>query len=247
MFVPSAHYAVHFLPESLAEPFSLKTSTQPVVTDASALLSFSLNTASSSSSCSTTAVMEAPSQAAHSSSSPASVSAAAIVGSAQQQQQQPQPPPTFMHLTGPQQTPAVHAQPSGQASGQVAPHHYVALPPAFQQTDSSAPLQPPISDPAVVAAAAAPSLPAATSSETVGLVATTQPVPLGSNPMPNSGPALQAPPPTITLAPTQSLLQPSLVMSDQNLQWILSSAAQSQQNPEQPVSRASAPCLQGFK
>lgn len=152
-----------------------------------------------------------------------------------------------MHLTAPQQTPDVPAQPSAQAPGQVAPHHYVALPPAFQHTDSSTPLQPPTPDPAAAAGAAAavaaPSLPAATSLETGALVATTQPVPLASNPTPNSGPALQAPPTTITIAPTQSLLQPSLVMSDQNLQWILSSAAHSQQNPEQPVSRAPTHCL----
>ncbi|XP_051721506.1 metal regulatory transcription factor 1 isoform X1 [Ctenopharyngodon idella] len=43
---------------------------------------------------------------------------------------------------------------------------------------------------------------------------------------------LAPPPPTITIAPTLGL-QPSLVMSDQNLQWILSSAASAQQNPEQ--------------
>lgn len=41
-----------------------------------------------------------------------------------------------------------------------------------------------------------------------------------------------AAPPTISIAPTLGL-QPSLVMSDQNLQWILSSAASAQQNPEQ--------------
>lgn len=234
MLVHFANYAVRVPPESLAEPFSLKTSTQPVVNDASALISFSLSTAASSSGCGTAAVMEAPSQAAHSSSSPASVSA--VVGSTQQ------PPPPFMHLTGPQQTPEVPAQPSGQAPGQVTSHHYVALPPAFQHTDNSTPLQPPLPDPA--ATAAAPSLPAATSLETGTLVATTQPVPLASNPVPNSGPALQAPPATITITPTQSLLQPSLVMSDQNLQWILSSAAHSQQNPEQPVSRVPTRCLQ---
>lgn len=226
--------------ESLAEAFGLKTSTQPVVTDASSLISFSLSAAPSSSGCGTAAVMEAPSQAAHSSSAPASVSAAAAVGSTQQQQQQPQlqlqPQPPFMHLSAPQQAPDVPAQASGQAPGQVAPHHYVALPPAFQHTDSSAPLQPPIPAPAPAAAAtAAPSLPAATSLETDALAAAAQPVPLASNPAPNSGPSLQTAPATITIAPTQNLLQPGgLVMSDQNLQWILSSAAHSQQNPEQP-------------
>ncbi|XP_048008681.1 metal regulatory transcription factor 1 isoform X2 [Megalobrama amblycephala] len=45
-------------------------------------------------------------------------------------------------------------------------------------------------------------------------------------------PLAPPPPPTITIAPTLGL-QPSLVMSDQNLQWILSSAASAQQNPEQ--------------
>lgn len=238
------------LPESLAEAFGLKTSTQPVVTDASSLISFSLSAAPSSSGCGTAAVMEAPSQAAHSSSTPASVSAAAADGSTQQQQQpqlqlQLQPQPPFMHVSAPQQAPDVPAQASGQAPGQVAPHHYVALPPAFQHTDSSAPLQPPIPAPAPAAAAAAPSLPAATSLETDALAAAAQPVPLASNPAPNSGPSLQTAPATITIAPTQNLLQPGgLVMSDQNLQWILSSAAHSQQNPEQPVSGAPTRCLQ---
>lgn len=46
-----------------------------------------------------------------------------------------------------------------------------------------------------------------------------------------------APPPTITIAPTLGL-QPSIVMSDQNLQWILSSAASAQQNPEQQVQQS---------
>uniref|UniRef100_A0A673MMB1 Metal regulatory transcription factor 1 n=1 Tax=Sinocyclocheilus rhinocerous TaxID=307959 RepID=A0A673MMB1_9TELE len=45
-------------------------------------------------------------------------------------------------------------------------------------------------------------------------------------------PLAPPPPPTITIAPTLGL-QPSIVMSDQNLQWILSSAASAQQNPEQ--------------
>uniref|UniRef100_A0A671P984 Metal regulatory transcription factor 1 n=1 Tax=Sinocyclocheilus anshuiensis TaxID=1608454 RepID=A0A671P984_9TELE len=45
-------------------------------------------------------------------------------------------------------------------------------------------------------------------------------------------PLAPPPPPTITIAPTVGL-QPSIVMSDQNLQWILSSATSAQQNPEQ--------------
>ncbi|XP_066538326.1 metal regulatory transcription factor 1 [Hoplias malabaricus] len=51
--------------------------------------------------------------------------------------------------------------------------------------------------------------------------------------VPLAGSASQAPTSTLTIAPTQGLLQPGLVMSDQNLQWILSSAANAQQNPEQ--------------
>ncbi|XP_062847460.1 metal regulatory transcription factor 1 [Trichomycterus rosablanca] len=58
----------------------------------------------------------------------------------------------------------------------------------------------------------------------------TQTVPLAGNASIAPAPT---PTPTITIAPTQGLLQPSLVMSDQNLQWILSSAANAQHNPEQ--------------
>ncbi|KTF74396.1 hypothetical protein cypCar_00024615 [Cyprinus carpio] len=80
------------------------------------------------------------------------------------------------------------------------------------------------------------------------LTSTAQPVPPPSTPGVSSVPtvttevtatvthtvplATPPPPPTITIAPTLGL-QPSIVMSDQNLQWILSSAASAQQNPEQ--------------
>uniref|UniRef100_A0A8C1S6H6 Metal regulatory transcription factor 1 n=1 Tax=Cyprinus carpio TaxID=7962 RepID=A0A8C1S6H6_CYPCA len=80
------------------------------------------------------------------------------------------------------------------------------------------------------------------------LTSTAQPVPPPSTPGVSSLPtvttevtatvthtvplATPPPPPTITIAPTLGL-QPSIVMSDQNLQWILSSAASAQQNPEQ--------------
>lgn len=221
--------------ESLAEPFNLKTSTQPVVTDASSLISFSLNPTSSSSCSHTTAVMEAPSQLSQSSSSQASTpaSATATVSSAQ--------PPPFMQLTGPQQISDVPAQASVQAASHVTPQHYVALPPTFLQPDSATqttPLPQPIPAPPPVAPALTTTPPgtaavsvAATTTDALAAVA--QPVPLANNPVPSSGPGLPTTPATITIAPTQNLLQPSLVMSDQNLQWILSSAANSQQNPEQ--------------
>ncbi|XP_018554070.1 metal regulatory transcription factor 1 isoform X1 [Lates calcarifer] len=221
--------------ESLAEPFCLETSTQPGVTDASSLISFSINPTSSSSCSHTTAVMEASSQPSQSSSSQASTSASvtATVSSAQ--------PPSFMQLSGPQQISDVPAQASVQAPNHAPSQHYVALPPTFLQPDSATqttPLPPPISAPPTVAPAlttaasgtAAVSVVAAT---TDALAAVAQPVPLATNPVANSGPGLAPTPATITIAPTQNLLPPSLVMSDQNLQWILSSAASSQQNPEQ--------------
>lgn len=97
------------------------------------------------------------------------------------------------------------------------PQQYVTLQPTFLQPESA--ISPPQPTPALTTAA---------SSTTVA-----QPVPLANNPVPISGPAVGPTQAAITIAPTQSLLQPSLVMSDQNLQWILSSAANSQQNPEQ--------------
>lgn len=54
--------------------------------------------------------------------------------------------------------------------------------------------------------------------------AAAQPAPLAANVVAGSGPAAAA-------APT-----PNLVMSDQNLQWILSSAANGQLTPQQAVS-----------
>ncbi|XP_051573995.1 metal regulatory transcription factor 1-like isoform X2 [Myxocyprinus asiaticus] len=81
--------------------------------------------------------------------------------------------------------------------------HYVALPP------STRPVPPP----------SAPSVSCTAAVTTEVMAAETHTVPL-------------APPPPPTIAPTLGL-QPSIVMSDHNLQWILSSAAQAQQNPEQ--------------
>lgn len=192
--------------------------------------------------------MEAPSQPNQSSSSlastPASVTVTATVSSTQS--------PPFMQLTGPQQTSDLPAQASVQAPNHITPQHYVALPSTFQHTDSAiqtTPLQPPIPSPPPVAptlttttpGTAALSVVAATTTDALAAVA--QPVPLANNPVPNSGPRLPTTPATITIAPTQNLLQPSLVMSDQNFQWILSSAAHSQQNPEQAVSNAPTQCL----
>lgn len=185
--------------------------------------------------------MEAPSQLSQTSPSLASTPASATTTISSTQ------PTPFTQLAGPQQISDVPAQASVQAPSNVTPQHYVALPPTFLQPDSATqttPLPPPITAPPPVApeqTTTAPG-PAAVSvvaaSTTDALAAVAQPVPLANNPVPNSGTGLPATPATITIAPTQNLLQPSLVMSDQNLQWILSSAANSQQNPEQAVSNA---------
>ncbi|XP_068615071.1 metal regulatory transcription factor 1 [Brachionichthys hirsutus] len=208
--------------ESLAEPFGLETSTQPVVTDALSLISFSLNPTSSSSCSRTTTIMEAHSHPSQGSSSQAS----AHVGSAH--------PPPFMQISD------VPAQASVQATGRVAPQHYVALPPTFLQTDSatqttsspSPPVHaPPPATPAMTALTPGAAAVSVVAAATDALAAVAQPVPLDNNA--SCVPGLPPAPAAITIAPTQNLLQPSLVMSDQNLQWILSSAANSQQNPEQ--------------
>ncbi|KAM7421251.1 hypothetical protein PAMA_015415 [Pampus argenteus] len=211
--------------ESLAEAFSLETSTQPGVTDASSIISFSLNPTSSS--CShTTAVLEDPSQLSQSSSSKASTPASvtATVTSTQ----------PFLQLAGPQQISDVPVQASVQAPNHANTQHYVALPStSFLQPDNatqSTPLPPPISTTTPVAPALTTTAPGTAA---VSVVAATTTDALTNNPVPNSGPSLAPTPATITIAPTQNLLQPSLVMSDQNLQWILSSAANSQQNPDQ--------------
>nr|XP_020445811.1 metal regulatory transcription factor 1 isoform X1 [Monopterus albus]XP_020445812.1 metal regulatory transcription factor 1 isoform X1 [Monopterus albus]XP_020445813.1 metal regulatory transcription factor 1 isoform X1 [Monopterus albus]XP_020445814.1 metal regulatory transcription factor 1 isoform X1 [Monopterus albus] len=223
--------------KSLAEPFTLETSTQPGVTDASSLISFSISPTSSSSCSHTTTVMEAPSHLSQSSSCQASISASvtATVSSTQL--------PPFMQQKGPQQISDAPAQASVPAANHVPPQRFVALPPTFLQPDSATQASsqpPPISAPPPPAApvltttapgTAAVSVVAASTTDALGAVA--QPVPLASNPVPSSGLGLTPTPATINIAPTQNLLQPSLVMSDQNLQWILSSAANSQQNPEQ--------------
>uniref|UniRef100_A0A667Z427 Metal regulatory transcription factor 1 n=1 Tax=Myripristis murdjan TaxID=586833 RepID=A0A667Z427_9TELE len=222
--------------ESLAETFNLETSAQPGATDSSPLLSFSLNPTSSS--CTHTSKdLETPSQLSQTSSSQTSTpsSVSATVSSTQ--------PAPFVHLTVPQQAPDMPAQAPVQAANHVTPQHYVALPPTFLQPDGTTqttPLAPPIvSVPPPVVPALNSTVPGTTAVSVVAatttdaLPAVAQPVPLATNPAPMPGPGLAPTPATITIAPTQNLLQPSLVMSDQNLQWILSSAANTQQNPEQ--------------
>uniref|UniRef100_A0A3B5KNP6 Metal regulatory transcription factor 1 n=1 Tax=Xiphophorus couchianus TaxID=32473 RepID=A0A3B5KNP6_9TELE len=119
----------------------------------------------------------------------------------------------------------------------VTSQHYVALPPTFLQSESAtqtSPLPQPISAPALTSAA-----PVSAASTADGLSAAPQPVPLANSSVTNTGSSQATAPATITIASTPNVLQPSLVMSDQNLQWILSSAANSQQNPEQFVNPVS--------
>uniref|UniRef100_A0A672YFZ7 Metal regulatory transcription factor 1 n=1 Tax=Sphaeramia orbicularis TaxID=375764 RepID=A0A672YFZ7_9TELE len=222
--------------EPIGEPFSLEPSTRPGVSDASSLISFSLSPTSSSSCSHTTTVMEAGSQLGQSTSSQASTPASvtATVSST--------PTPSFMQLTRPQQISDVPVQTSVQAPNHVAPQHYVTLQPTFLQPESTPQTtsQPPpmAAAPPAALSTAAPGTATASvvaASSTDALAAVAHSVPLASNPAPISGPCLASTQAAITIAPTQNLLQPSLVMSDQNLQWILSSAANSQQNPEQAV------------
>ncbi|XP_029359353.1 metal regulatory transcription factor 1 isoform X2 [Echeneis naucrates] len=181
-------------------------------------------------------VMEASSQLSQSSASQTSTSASVAVTVSSSQ------PPSFMQLPGPQQISNVPAQAALQAPNHPPSQQYVALPPTFLQPDGATqttPLPAPISAPLPLAPAltstetGTAAVSVVTASTTDALTAVAQPVPLANNPVPNSGPGLAPTPATITIAPTQNLLQPGLVMADQNLQWILSSAASSQQNPEQ--------------
>lgn len=197
--------------ERLAEPFSQEA--QQGVTEASSIISFSVNPTSSSSCSHNAAVMESSSQHCQSFSSQTSTVSAAVSST--------QPPP-FTQLSGPQQISDVP-----QASNSVTPQHYVALQPTFLHSEGDA--QSGVPSPAVPALA----------STQPGAVAAPPAEGLVPPAVTNSGPSLAPPPATITIASTPNLLQPSLVMSDQNLQWILSSAANSQQNLEQAVSTAS--------
>lgn len=203
-------------------------------------MSFSHRPPSTSPCPQTTPVLEAPSQQSQTSSSKTSTAAPIHTISSSQ-------PATFVPLPGPQQTADVPGQAPVQTPNQATPKHYVALPSTFLQLDrtvQTAPLAPPVVSapppmvPALTTAApgtAAVTVVAATTTDTTAAAHT---VPLATNPTPTPSPVLAPTTATITIAPTQSLLQPSLVMSDQNLQWILSSAANSQQNPDQAVSSA---------
>lgn len=196
-------------------------------------MSFSLNPASSSTH--TNAAMVGPSLPSQNSSSQASIPAS-VTATVNSTQALP-----FIQLTGPQQT-------SAQALNNVNPQHFVALSPPFQDSDSTTQttaLKPPIPTPLPVATVltsttagngAVSVVAATTPTDARGAVA--HPVPLGNHSAPDTGANLPSTPATITIAPNPNLLQPNLVMSDQNLQWILSSAARSQQNPEQAVSHA---------
>lgn len=223
--------------ESIPDHFSLETSSHPAVTDASSIISFTFDSASPPPCSHTTTVMEAPAQPSQSSPPQTSTPVTAAITANQ--------PPPFMQFSGPQQISEIPAQASVQGSTHATSQQYVALPPTFLQPNSttqSTPLPAPISAPpplppvtpalTTTAPGAAP-VPVVAAAATEALAAVAQPVPLANNTVPNSGPGLPSAPTTITIAPTQNLLQPSLVMSDQNLQWILSSAANSQQNPEQ--------------
>lgn len=217
-----------FSSESLSETFSLETSTQPGVTDASPVISFSVNPTSSSSH--NAAVVEASCCHNENSSSQVSTPVPATVTVSSTQT------PSFMQLSGPQQISDVPPA-SVQAPNHAPSQHFVPLPPTFLQSESAAQttsLPSPISVHPPVAPALTTT--AVTAATTDSLAAVAQPVPLVNSPVTNTGPGLATTPATITIASAPNVLQPSLVMSDQNLQWILSSAANSQQNPEQAVS-----------
>lgn len=83
------------------------------------------------------------------------------------------------------------------------------------------------------ASAAAPAAAAAPQSQstTEPLPAMVQTLPLGANSVLTHNPTI-----TITPTPSTAILQSSLVMGEQNLQWILNGATSSPQNQEQIVS-----------
>ncbi|XP_035288103.1 metal regulatory transcription factor 1 [Anguilla anguilla] len=132
--------------------------------------------------------------------------------------QGPAPGPAPFVATPSSHTPEVPAPPPAQ--------HYLALQPTFLPQDP-APGHAQATPPAVATATTtvatetppAPPLPAA--------AATVHTVPLTAS-------ASLTASPTITIAPPQGLLPPSIVMSDQNLQWIINSSTGGTQNPEQP-------------
>ncbi|MCJ8728503.1 hypothetical protein PDJAM_G00005240 [Pangasius djambal] len=196
---------LHFsvLLDNLVEAFGLETPPPAAVTDSSTLLPFSQMPSSSSSSSSLTTPVL------ENSTQPGSSSCqAASTNSSTHTSPQSATFPSFLHTS--LQTPEVPAR---------------AAPAATQHYTPAVPTAPASSIPVSVSTVASVSSPASAIS-TGAAAAVTHTVPL-------AGSASLAPTPTITIAPTQGLLQPSLVMSDQNLQWILSSAANAQHNPEQ--------------
>ncbi|XP_012734202.2 metal regulatory transcription factor 1 [Fundulus heteroclitus] len=217
--------------KDLGETFGVETSAQPRGTDASPVIPFSVNPTSSSSCSNNAAVLEASSQHVPNSSSQAHTPVPVTVGVSSTQN------PPFMQVSGAPQISDVPQAPV-QAPNHVTSQHYVALPPTFLQSESATQTSPPPPpQPVSVQPPAAPALtsaaPASAASTADGLSAVAQPVPLTNCAVTNTVPGQATNPATITIASTPSVLQPGLVMSDQNLQWILSSAANSQQNPEQ--------------
>lgn len=99
------------------------------------------------------------------------------------------------------------------------------------------PVVPGLSVVAGAAAAAAPpavAAPPQSQSTTEPLPAMVQTLPLGANSVLTHNPTI-----TITPTPSTAILQSSLVMGEQNLQWILNGATSSPQNQEQIVSTLS--------
>lgn len=92
------------------------------------------------------------------------------------------------------------------------------------------PPQPIVQGLSVVAGAPAPTAPSAAEP----LPAVVQTVPVGANPVLTSNPTI-----TITPSPSTAILQSSIVMGEQNLQWILNGATGSPQSQEQMVSTSS--------
>ena len=213
--------------DSLVEAFGLDTPSQPAVTDTPALLPTFSQAPSSSSSSSPLAGPVV--------SLDVSLQAVSVSVPSQPSSTTPLPTPpssTFVPLSASVQTPEL--QTISAVPVATGPQHYVALQPKFLQQDGSSASQP-------VAVTVPPSVPDAVpsvpdSSSTV--VATeTDPPSLTAPPPPPPPPPLPPPPTTttITITPTHGMLPPGLVVSNQDLQWILSSATNSQINSEQQV------------
>ncbi|XP_015204282.1 metal regulatory transcription factor 1 [Lepisosteus oculatus] len=114
------------------------------------------------------------------------------------------------------QTPEVPVQSNSQP--------YPPMQPDFLQPTTPLSQPGPQGPPAAAVTSATPT----TAPSTESLPAMVQTVPLAANPVLTSNP-------TIAITPTQNttILQPSIMMADQNLQWILNGATGAQQNSEQ--------------